>query len=317
MSKDFAGERRWWPLRPLELVHIAAALCLAILTITLAFSGRLIEWWVPALCSGALILIAAVMVWLARREADLPPAALLVLNFYPVVTAPAVFEILGSLLPAGKWYDGDRLLIWADRALFGVDATVWMERFVTPGRTDVLYLVYASYHVLPVILGIMVWKKSRALARLFAFSITFAFFVNYAGYFVVPAQGPRAALADRQSIQLEVTPISRAVREAMNLLEHPKLDAFPSAHVMGTVFCLLFSFGYERRFFCFVLPLGVLIVVSSVYCRYHYVVDVIAGGLLAGMLFPVSRKLYRCLDRRRRSAKSLAPPEAARELQVR
>jgi membrane-associated phospholipid phosphatase len=287
---------RWWSLRPLELAHAVAVVCLATLTIAFAISGRLIEWRVPILCSGSLILVVAVMAWLARRESKLPVAGQIVLNFYPAVTVTAVFEILGALLPAGKWCDGDRLLIWADRVLFGTDPTVWMERLVRPGLTDVLYLAYASYHVLPVVLGVLIWKKNRASARLFIFSISFAFFVNYAGYFLVPAQGPRAALADRQSIALEVTPVSRTVRETMNRLEHPKLDAFPSAHVMGTVFCLIFSFTYERRFFCPVLPLGVLIAISAVYCRYHYVVDVIAGALLAAVLFPLSRRLYLAHD---------------------
>jgi len=288
-------EAQSWSLRPLELAHAAAALCLVILTTAFAVNGRLIGWSVPAICSGSLILIVAAMVWLSRREAKLPLGVRLLLNFYPVITVTAVFEILGSLLPAGKWCDGDRLLIWADRALLGTDPTVWMERFVRPEATDILYLAYASYHVLPVVLGIMIWKKNQEIAILFIFSITFAFFVNYAGYFLLPAQGPYAALVDWQSITLEVTPISRAVHEIMSRLEHPKLDAFPSAHAMATVFCLLFSFAYERRFFYLVLPLGVLIIVSLVYCRYHYVVDVIAGGLLAVVLFPASQKLYWCL----------------------
>jgi hypothetical protein len=225
MSENL-GEPQSWRLRPLELAHGAAALCLVILTTAFAVSGRLVWWRVPTIFSGCLILIVAAMVWLSRREPNLPSGVRLLLNFYPAISVVAVWEILGSLLPSAKWCDGDRLLIWADRALLGTDPTVWMERFVRPEATDIFYLAYASYLVLPVVLGIMIWKKNQATAILFIFSITFAYFVNYAGYFLLPAEGPCAALADRQSITLEVTPISRAVCEIISRLS-PTLATFP------------------------------------------------------------------------------------------
>lgn len=273
-----------------------ATACLGVATIAAGVTGWLIEWGVPALCFASLLLVVALMIWLAKRELHLSKGMRLVLNFYPVLTIVVVFEALGSLLPAFKWYDGDEPLILADRALFGQDPTVWLERFVRPALTDLLYLAYASYHLLPVMLGIVLWKKDEAIFKQFVFSMTLAFFVNYAGYFLVPAQGPRFALAHRQSVTLEVTPVSQAVKKTMDLLEHPKLDAFPSAHVMGVVFCLIFSFVRQRRFFYAVLPLGILIIISTIYCRYHYVVDVIGGALLASILFPVSERLYRRLN---------------------
>jgi len=283
-------------LRPLEILHAAVAACLGMLTLGLVLNGRLAEWFLPALCSVSMFILVALMAWLAARESRLPLAARLALNFYPVLTVSAVFEALGSLLPSCIWHDGDKLLILADRQMFGQDPTVWLERFARPELTDVLYIAYASYHFLPLLLGIVLWRKSEAIAKQYCFSMSLAFFINYAGYFLIPARGPRFALAHRQNVILEVTPISQAIYTTLNLLEHPKLDAFPSAHVMAIVFCLIFSFAYERRFFFLILPLAILIIISTIYCRYHYVVDIMAGALLAAVLYPASKKLYQKLN---------------------
>lgn len=300
-------------LRPLEFVHVIAVGCLGIMAIAFGVAGQLTEWHVLAVCLASLFLVLALMIWLARHEPQFTKVKKVALNFYPAFTVTVIFEALGSLLPAFKFLNRDELLILADRALFGQDPTVWLERFVSPGLTDLLYLAYASYHILPVTLAIILWKKDEAICRQFVFSVSLAFFVNYAGYFLVPAQGPRFTLAHRQNIALEVTPVSQAVKETMNLLEHPKFDAFPSAHAMATVFCLIFSFAHSRRLFYLVLPLAALIVVSTVYCRYHYVVDVIAGALLAAILFPASAKLYRLLNARRGANERLAASDSEQD----
>jgi membrane-associated phospholipid phosphatase len=55
---------------------------------------------------------------------------------------------------------------------------------------------------------------------------------------------------------------------------------------------LLVSFRRARDFFWWVLPIAVCLVISTVYCRYHYLVDVIAGAVLALIAVPVGDRLY-------------------------
>jgi membrane-associated phospholipid phosphatase len=43
------------------------------------------------------------------------------------------------------------------------------------------------------------------------------------------------------------------------------------------------------------LPFGIGIVISTVYLRYHYVVDVVAGALLAAIIVMLAKPLYRAL----------------------
>ena len=86
--------------------------------------------------------------------------------------------------------------------------------------------------------------------------------------------------------------MSRAISQKLNELEHTKDDAFPSGHTMITVFCLLVAYRESRRLFRAWLPIAILLIVSTMYCRFHYVVDVIAGLSLAFVALPVGDRLY-------------------------
>ena len=57
--------------------------------------------------------------------------------------------------------------------------------------------------------------------------------------------------------------------------------AFPSSHAALTVINLLLAFKLERRLFWWTLLPSILLLIATVYCRYHYALDTIAGTALA------------------------------------
>jgi membrane-associated phospholipid phosphatase len=71
--------------------------------------------------------------------------------------------------------------------------------------------------------------------------------------------------------------------------------AFPSSHVAIALVTLYFTWRYLPRLRWIHLALVIGLCVSTVYCRYHYVVDVFAGMLVAGLLVPLANALYRRL----------------------
>jgi len=56
-------------------------------------------------------------------------------------------------------------------------------------------------------------------------------------------------------------------------------DVFPSGHTMMTLVLIYYAWRYRERVRWFVTVTGVLLIVATVYQRYHYVVDLIAGAL--------------------------------------
>lgn len=277
-------------LRPLEAVNLAA---LAILcAVTLLLWRRLADPGEILLRYSLMGAFVAVVVFLAQRPERLPKALSVAVDFYPAAFIPFVFESLGPLIPAARGAARDDLLIAADRAIFGTDVTVWLERFVTPFWAAFFYMAYSTYYFLPLILGGVLWARGRELARRFIFTLSVCFYVSYAGYFTIPAYGPRTAQAGLYTVPLESTSVARAISHTINELEHTKLDVFPSGHTMITVAVLMVAWRRARKLFWFLLPVAVLLIFSTVYCRYHYVVDVLAGIVLAFATVPLGDRLY-------------------------
>ena len=91
---------------------------------------------------------------------------------------------------------------------------------------------------------------------------------------------------------LNTHPVARAIDRTINELEHTKLDAFPSGHTMITVTVLIVAWQRARKLFWYLLPVGTLLIFSTMYCRYHYLVDVIAGLILAFATVPLAERWY-------------------------
>jgi membrane-associated phospholipid phosphatase len=132
-----------------------------------------------------------------------------------------------------------------------------------------------------VALGIVLKAKGddRAFDRSL-FLIMLCFYLSYIGYMLMPAIGPRFTLNHLQSRELEGLLITEPLQQLLNRLEGVKRDAFPSGHTAITLTVVYLAWRFEKRLFAVILPLALALIASTVYCRYHYVVDVIGGVAL-------------------------------------
>ncbi len=277
-------------LRPLEALNLATLVVLTVLTLALdgrvaGAGGILIRYAVMA----AGLLVVAVVV---RREEELPRAVRILANFYPIAFIPILYESLGPLISAARSRSYDSVLIAADRAVFGTDPTVWLQRFIRPFLTDFFFVSYVTYYFIAIALGALIWRRKESVPRRFIFTLSLSYVLSYAGYFAVPALGPRIALASAHTVPLETTAVSRAIATTLDKLEKTKFDVFPSGHTMVAVVVLIVAFQRARDAFWWFLPVAACLIVSTVYCRYHYVVDVAAGTLLAAVTVPLGDRLY-------------------------
>jgi membrane-associated phospholipid phosphatase len=283
-------------VRPLEIVNAIAlgitSVLLLLLFRRLADPGALLVRY--ALLAAGIAAVVAIT-W---RRAPLPAPVAFAADFYPAAFLPFYFNTLGPLIQALRGEARDDLLIAADRALFGVDVTVWLERFVSPARNDFFFIAYTSYYFISLTLGVYLWVRSRETARRFIFTLAVSYFVSYAGYFAVPALGPRYALAELQTISITESPISATISRTIDALERTKLDVFPSGHTMIAVVVLLVAWRRARTLFWWLLPVAICLIASTVWCRYHYVVDLLVGAALAFVTVPLGDRLYDWMLRR-------------------
>lgn len=281
----------WKPVDLLQLFFLAL-----LSSVTLIFNFRIDAWGLLILRYG--VLAAAIVLTVFYRSTVRTGKPFRYFNLLlPTFVVVVIFDSLGHLIPSLFDTYFDNVLIEADFALFGVHPTVWMERLINPYLTDLLQLVYASYYFIPISLGlVLVAKNKQTEFDWTIFGIILCFYLSYIGYIVVPAIGPRFTLSDLQTAGLQGSVITTTIQETLNTLENNKTDAFPSGHTAVALITLYYAWKTrEKTLTRIFIPLVSLLIFSTVYLRYHYVVDVIAGILLTGLTIVIAGIFYKRL----------------------
>jgi len=197
---------------------------------------------------------------------------------FPITYVLVIFDSLEWLVHYVNPKDIDFILVRYDYLLFNNHPTVMLEKIMHPILTDILQLAYTTYYFIPISFGIiLLLSNQREEFNKALFLILFCFYLSYIGYILMPALGPRFAINHLQTTELQGLFVTEPIQRLLNQLEGIKRDAFPSGHTAIAVIVLYLGYRFKRSYFWVLLPVVVALVFSTVYCRYHYVVDVIAG----------------------------------------
>lgn len=202
-------------------------------------------------------------------------------------TVQLSYFLLRDLLPVVNPGSLDQELLEFDLRWFGFEPVIWMDRFVTPATTEWFAFFYYGYffllavHVLPFIFGS---RRLRLLAE-FSFGMIFVYSIAHIGYMLVPGYGPYLHLAGQFQNELPSGMWMNAVLTAVESGGAQK-DIFPSLHTGGPVFISLFSFRHRDKLpFKYTWPIttffAVNIVIATMFLRWHWLIDVVAGAALA------------------------------------
>ena len=213
--------------------------------------------------------------------------------WYIVPVVLITFKELYFMIQPIRIYDHDQMFILIDRWIFGTDPTQFLWQISTPWLTEILQFIYGTFYLLPILLGLFLLRKKRYVAMDFAvFIIVYGFYLSYLGYFIWPGIGPRFTLHNFDTINQNLPGLflTNFLRELVNSGEsipagtlNPaavvQRDIFPSGHTMITLIVMYLSVRLKSRSKYFFVPIGTLLIFSTVYLWYHYVIDLI-GGLL-------------------------------------
>jgi membrane-associated phospholipid phosphatase len=212
---------------------------------------------------------------------------------FPVACVLFIFDSLGWIVHYVHPEDVDFLLIRLDYLIFKAHPTVLLERITSPLLTDILQLAYTSYYFIPLIFAISLIRDNRTEEfDKTLFLVLLCFYLSYIGYILMPAIGPRFTIDHLQTTELHGLFIAGPIQKLLNQLEGIKRDAFPSGHTAIPLVILYLSFRIKRRLFYAFLPMVSALIFSTVYCRYHYVVDVIGGIALAVLTILFGQVIY-------------------------
>ncbi len=229
--------------------------------------------------------------------------SLLARHWYPAFVIPAAYKEMSILIPALRGMTMDGLLSRVDYNLWGVHPTVWLERLQHPLLAEYFQIIYSLFMPAFLLVGAVYWlKRPLAEIRYYTFLIALGFLVSYIGYFLVPARGPRFILNGLQHADLQGVWAFQWLRDTLDYLEGIHYDCFPSGHTQMTILawwnCQRLSKAAFYGFGFFTLSQ----IISTVYLRYHYTVDLIAGVGFALVLLLITPYIYAALDRNRSRA---------------
>lgn len=248
-----------------------------------------------------------VVFWLANKANSVKSSFWENLHYYYVVpliflSFKQVYVLISSIHSA----DYDNLLIEADRFLLGTDPTVFLFQYANPILTEILQIAYGTFFFLPIILGVEFHlKKDFQKFNYVIFSVVLGFFLSYIGYFFLPAVGPRFTLHDFDLTNIELPGLwlTNFLREVVNSgesipsgtlnpIEVVQRDVFPSGHTQMTLIVMYLAVKFNSRNKWFFLIDGSLLIIATVYLRYHYFVDLIGGFVFMILTLILGKRIF-------------------------
>jgi PAP2 superfamily len=280
---------------------VAALLALAVLVaaVRLPFAAEPLTGLLilhALLLAGFLLSVAGMIVW------ERSPWVQLV---RPAVTVTVIFTLyssLGQLGVAAMPYRADAALSALDTRLFGVNPTLALEAYLTPGRVEFFSFVYAAfipYINVTIVLNCLGRPPLERDQFLTGWVLTYC--LSFLGYLFLPARGPVVFYAGDYQVPLAGGYFLDLVRQGVEATGGLQ-GAFPSLHVGGSLYLCLFELKTNRLRGLIYLPLVLLIYGATLVLRYHYVVDLIAGTVIAVCCLPLGRSVFLNWARRRQAA---------------
>jgi len=262
-------------------------------------------WFVAAHAGCLLInhlLITLHARWPANRLLDF------LRHFYPVLLYAGFYRETGALnrmLCAGYL---DPAFIRCEQAVFGCQPSLaFMDRLPFLPVSELFYASYFSYYLMVFGIGLALFLRQREHFHHYISVASFAFYVCYLIYIFLPVIGPPVfyeAAGERHVPENAMPPVIPDFPLAVQagsffrimafIYAHGEAPgaAFPSSHVVVAIVTVYFSFLYLRRIRWPHFVLATCLCLATVYCRYHYAIDVLAGALTAAVFIPLGNRLY-------------------------
>jgi hypothetical protein len=235
---------------------------------------------------GLLLVNAALIVCCEARETRARWFARL--WFYPVVIN-VVFTTMSSTALKVVSQRQDAVLQKMDAFLLGMTPSLRAQTLVTPWLTETLSFCYLLFF--PYLLISWVFYSWRGLPsfRRLSVGLFTIYAIGFLGYSTVPAAGPHLAMADQFTVPLTGGAFTR-INDYVVTRGSNGVDVFPSLHCAVSCYLLFFDRRHAPwRFRLYLVPcIGLWL--ATIYLRYHYFVDVLAGFALAAFALWLTRR---------------------------
>ncbi len=221
------------------------------------------------------------------------------------------FSHMKVLIPLVNSANYDDLLSRVDTFLFfGHSPTLLLLNIKSVLFAKLMYLSYASFYAaFPISFAAAFLSRNTTEMRRLVLGIMLIYFFGLALFYLFPSLGPLfytpelfADIPNKwQKVLWDGHLAVQANRESFAASPFFGVAALPSLHGAHALFLVMIAHKYHKKLFYAYLPWITLLYISTIYMGWHYVVDLMAGALIAISCFPLT------LSERREYTASGAP----------
>ena len=202
-------------------------------------------------------------------------------DWHPLMLFPLLYkevEVLAAYV--GDWRLTATIPAW-ESALFAGHPSVYLsERLAFVPLSEYLHFCYLSYAiVIPSVSAYWYVSGRRAAFGELVLMLSTVLLGSYLFFILLPVDSPYY-LSQRLGPPLSGHFFFDLVHQ-ISARGGARGGAFPSAHVSGVVVVSLVAWRYQRRLAYPLVPFAASVMIATVYGRFHYALDALAGAALA------------------------------------
>ena len=197
-------------------------------------------------------------------------------DWYPLLLFPFLYKEVELLARGiGDWRLTAAIPAW-ESALFGGQPSLYLsERLAFVPLSEYLHFCYLSYVIVVPSVAAYWYVSGRRVAFGELLLLSTVLLGSYLFFILLPVDSPYY-LSQRLGPPLSGHFFFDLVHQVS-----ARGGAFPSAHVSGALVVSLVAWRHQRRLACLLVPITAGVMVATVYGRFHYVLDTVAGAALA------------------------------------
>ena len=212
-------------------------------------------------------------------------------NFYPLL-------LLGFFYSETDYYNNlifenfDSTLVQIENLFFGTQLSLQFSKLI-PNKwfSELMHFGYFSYYLMTLGVPLLFYLKARRRFEKTMFIIVLSFCLYYLSFIIFPSIGPQFYFPMEQ----QTVPDAYLFQKIMDIIitiGESETGAFPSSHVgMAIIFLIIIRKRFKN--YCFIiLPLVTVLILSTIYLKAHYAIDIIAGIITGILFYLLSNKIY-------------------------
>ena len=261
-----------------------------LLVLTIIFAHRIPEWQTLALQFSAASVLYLIAAWIVNRMSEgfsaMAVRTAIVLGLFGFLFGAVAG--LQHILVAG-WRDD--VLLSLEHTLTGTESTLLLQKFIHPFLTEGMMFAYVIYvAMLPLVAYICFWAGGQRATNDYLLNLSLANIGCYLGFILFPVASPMYYQPELYTVPLQGGFFTWC-GEWMRHNVHYAGGSLPSPHCAAATVMLMMLYRYNRKIFFVALPTIITLYVSTVYGRYHYALDGIAGIITAVVVVKFSPML--------------------------